>query len=319
MKVIENRFKTPLIEKYLEVYKEFDENNFWEECVEIHNEDIDNLIKGKIKPQDVGIKTEAIEELLLYKTGVTVHIEDVNLIKVLMKSKFDSMLADVKIPFPVIEFAFPINISLFDDYEISSVVLYDRSNINMSAIGFDDDLSDDTDVIIKASVQKIGEHEFNPIRWIYNKNLDIETNSHNISSEDNLTDKIMIPHFRLIMALLLYCQYHQDQRALMPLQKNNNKAFSTKRKIKENDKKRKHKKIVNLLPDMEKKAKSEHQGGTHSSPTPHQRGYVWRTLRHSKFKRNPDGSCKVIMIKPCIVGLKSQNSSIKSDRKLFSR
>jgi len=85
--------------------------------------------------------------------------------------------------------------------------------------------------------------------------------------------------------------------------------------LRKRDKKKRHMKIINLL-NEDPKYSHQNIKGSHNSPIPHWRGYTFRTLRHEKFARNKDGSCKVIMVDPCIVGLKGKNDKSKSQRKM---
>jgi len=57
---------------------------------------------------------------------------------------------------------------------------------------------------------------------------------------------------------------------------------------------------LNSIQEVENK---EHQGGTHASPTPHQRRGCWKTLRHEKFKNHPMYQVENgVYTRPCIVG-----------------
>lgn len=47
-----------------------------------------------------------------------------------------------------------------------------------------------------------------------------------------------------------------------------------------------------------------HAGDSRRSPVPHLRGWVLRTLRHERYKRNEDGSCRTVLVAPTLVGTK---------------
>ena len=340
-------------------------------------------------------------DFVQYTRGVTIHVEDKKLIQILQISKLESVLCDIRLPFPCIELAFPKGIPLgYKDYEVGAITIVDYDVLRPSIVSpenfTEEDDPDETNFLyLNTHVSRIGSHgePEQQIKWTYCKKLTIEQNIKRMKmkcqddSEDNQCDKncedcafvkeqnekidkakekarlkadnknppninrlikklfdrftgllnkkkpqlngkkeyrkkdaweekdeILLRHFVLSMALLLYCQAQQDTRALVPsLHKPPNSNL--KGVMKKKDKRKTHHKIINLLPDMPKFSKTSHGNGTHNSPIPHWRGYVFRTLTHPKYKRNDDGSCKVIMVDPCIVGLK-KNEKVHSNRKI---
>jgi hypothetical protein len=104
---------------------------------------------------------------------------------------------------------------------------------------------------------------------------------------------------KIVFGLCLYLQTQEGNKAMLPCAnapKRQNVTPAEGRLLK----KRSHYTIRDMITHTFREA-AEHQGGTHMSPRTHWRKLHMRSLRDDRFKRNPDGSVRVIWIRPAII------------------
>lgn len=250
--------------------------------------------------------------------GVVIHIEDEELVKMLLRTKMDALMGDVTFPFPICEFAFPEGIPLgVGDYQVSGALICDFKRFNLAddwkSIGdlsFIKHPSEGFSCMtrLKGMNNKLDEQGLSWIRFSPDQPLSKVPLKGQVSAVDS---KAMHKMVYLIFALGLYLQTEEGQQALLPRIHHKGRADMAK-SLKKMHNKRKHVTIRNLL--SEKFSSSIDKGGSHASPQTHWRKMHLRTLRDEKFKRNPDGSIRAVWVKASIVNPSEEET--RTERKV---
>jgi hypothetical protein len=131
--------------------------------------------------------------------------------------------------------------------------------------------------------------------WAY---LEESFGSHSNTKEENAAALYMI---KLTIKALLYVQAVKAE-GLEPRDKRKKKRKKSKDR---EDPPRNYlvKPTNDLMRAMTLRENSD-QEGDRRSPAPHMRGWVLRTLRHERSKREEDGSCKTVLVPPALIGAK---------------
>lgn len=269
--------------------------------------------------------------------GVTVIVEDTHLVEALIRTKIDAIAGDVRVPFPIVEFVFPSGIKFRSGEEINGVILIDLEQFDVEKEWYKED----------ANIKRLDPRgrplaHYAVISRIRTKDIEGDVVVHRFSKDQILyehkTDymdedkKEYIQRMaQLVMALCLYVQCCQDRNKVMqPLKSSKPKIQGLPSKIASKVKKHKHFCIIDLLGiGREYKAiytdKDTVKGDVYpmdgittdrASPHPHWRTWTLRSLRHKRYQRNPDGSMRVTLVRPCLVGVRDKGSPVLGKRKI---
>ena len=262
-------------------------------------------------------------EIMNHVDGVTVHVRDRDLVEALLRTDVEAVIADVKLPFPVMEICFPENIDIGNGLQVSSVLLADCMAANY------------TKFFVDTGVQCIAPEHPELLKKIVcvcrTKNTDGTCGDEVLINQLRLDNFVKNPdrsigvndmesfcietHCKLVMALMLYLQGVDSRKALLPIAHERQMSHGMNPPVARSDKKRQHFVIIDLV----KPSKSSHQyastGLHHASPVIHWRKGHMRTLAHEKYSRNPDGSIKSVWIRPVKVMAKHDEPT-RGERKV---
>jgi len=246
-------------------------------------------------------------EAIAYFKGVTIIVEDRELVKAMLRTEIDALIKDVKIPFPICEFVFPSGIPLgAGDYDVSGSLLCDLSyNIKKEcgdeykALYFDSEDGAARYQFMTRLFSASRGDDRQGVSWLrFSSDIPLENVPLRVpvAEVDSFGLRQMA---RLVFGLCLYLQTEEGTKALMPRMKNDRRQGVCAASAKCLKKHRSYK-IEDLISPKLRYEKHS-RGGHHNSPKAHWRKLHMRSLRHEKFKRNEDGSVKVIWVRPSLI------------------
>ncbi|MFA5313843.1 MAG: hypothetical protein WC375_11125, partial [Methanomassiliicoccales archaeon] len=270
--------------------------------------------------------TILIFEALSLFYGVLINVEDPNFVRALLRTKIDAITGDVRLPFPIMEFSFPNGIDMGDGLEVSSALVLDMEHFDIrKEFGKYNIVVDQAN----SSGERPKAHIAVLSRMRSISGDDVDVCIHRFCKSDILGDYgeylpakhslFIKKEATLIMSLLLYLQCFENNQALQHMDFCPRMAPGIPAVMAKLGKRHESYYIRDLLNmgSFCEQDKSNH-GGSHASPTPHRRTWALRSLRHEKYKRNADGSIRVILVKPCIVGVKDGEDHVRGERTLKS-
>lgn len=265
------------------------------------------------------------EASALYR-AVEIYVNDVDLIECMLRTDIEAIMGDVRLPFPICEFVFPEGIPLgYLDYELSGCLIADSKNFNIysdwrkqfeqRAIIKPDGMAGEADTIFFSRLIRKGVRDGDGVSWLrfnHTSTLDGLPTDAPVPAEDSQANKILV---RLVFGLCLYMQTEEGRKALTPLQpcRRNNKFIgpSTVKVLGARSKYKLRDMITHGLREP-----GDDLGGSHAGPRAHWRKLHMRSLRHEKYKRNENGSIRVIWVRPALINAAQDEQLIGASRRL---
>lgn len=260
-----------------------------------------------------------MEAMNLYY-GVMIHVEDANLLEALVRAKVDAVVGDVRLPFPCMEISMPSGISLYEDYEVNGAVVMDMRYFNIQRelakenirIGTVDSGGRPTaDIGVLSRMKKKGTEDVDVC--IHRFCRDQPLRGHFGEYLNETYQNFIYRQAELMMALMLYFQCYQDNREVLREVHHRPRFTGMPAAMAQIAKRRRSYHVQDML-GLSKEYERISAGGSHASPRPHWRTWTLRSLRHERFKRNPDGSVRVILVAPHMVGVKSHEDEVRGER-----
>lgn len=260
---------------------------------------------------------QLVWEATAFFRSTVIHVTDENLIECLMDADIDAVMSDVHLPFPICEFVFPSTDLGIKDYVTSGSLIADESMFSAKKFWKFDWLPEKKEgrrlLHFTRLLTSDGVTDSQGVSWLRfdpSCHLDeLPKPKIKWAEHDGVACKKLA---RLCMSLCLYLQTKEGESALIetPHKKREGIASNVARHYK----KKQSFKIRNLItPALEYTSGS--RTGTHASPKAHWRKFHMRSLRDKRYKRNPDGSVRVIFVKPALIGA-SDDEAIKSERRI---
>lgn len=258
--------------------------------------------------------------------GVVIHVEDKALVEALIRTKVDAVVGDVRLPFPIMEFTFPEGIKFGGEYELNGALMVDLDQFGvqkeLNRRGLDIGKVDArgrplANIAVLSRVRKNGAEDEDVCIHRFCHDMVIMEGDETYLPKD---EAAYIQHIAVfLLSLLLYVQcYEKKEEVLQPRENSIRMPHGVPANMASLARKRKSYQIHDLLGMGRAYVQEEHTngGGTHASPKPHWRTWTLRSLRHEKFKRKADGSIRIIMVKPCMVGVKDEDDHVRGERKI---
>jgi hypothetical protein len=255
--------------------------------------------------------------------GAVIHVRDSSLVEALLRTDVDAMVGDMRMPFPIVELAFPNGIRLDDRYEVSGCLMVDMEAVNIKrefgdSLNYIEErglLSDKkARYIIMSALRFVGSGE--PADEVLLKFGPEEPIDDMPSSPDMRPDEssAISRLAKLACSLFLYLQSVDRNRAMQPLQYAREMGHRLPAAMARMEKRRPRYAIRDIL--TKPRSKSAEHGGHHASPEVHWRKGHMRVLRDERFARNEDGSVKSIWIRPCLISAGDDEQKVTAERQL---
>ena len=247
--------------------------------------------------------------------GVTIHVEDENLARAILRTRLDAFVKDVRLPYPCMEITCPAGISLPDinGYELSGCIVFSMKDLDISAItkrnGWNIDLRSQgggrkSDIVVLSRPIKDGKPGNGVCMHGFSTDdiLAHDDESPALMEEDE--KKAILAQARFAMGLMLYLQSLKDRQARaralqdIPPPRRDGLPGSLMGALK----KAKHLRVVDITAPARSEGGTGHNVTGRASPAQHWRAGTMRALRDDRFHRNDDGSVKIIWVRPCQVG-----------------
>jgi len=262
-----------------------------------------------------------LSEILALFNGAIIHIEDTDLVEALLRTDIDANIGDVKLPFPIMEFAYPGGIRATDRYQVSGTLVVDMRTIDYQKEFESVEFIKTSDqagrvpadiAIITRFCHLDGKLEMgnNVIKVMASDPLATIESPPDMPAEER---EGLAVHARLVMAILLYLQSVERQKALQPVERRGD-CFGMPAVMHKVDKKRPNYRVIDIATKAVHMA-SVPGGGHHSSPETHWRKGHIRALRDERYKRNLDGSVKTVWIRPSKINAEKDDMAV-AERKL---
>jgi len=265
-------------------------------------------------------------DVIALHKGVVVHVRDTRLVEALMRTDVDAAVGDMKMPFPIVELAFPSGLSLDGVHEVTGCLMVDMDEIkmerefkSMNAESVDECMllsNKKAKYIIMSAIKKMGDDtpadeillKFGPDEMIDNLPM---------SPDMSDVEKVAISKLaKLACSLFLYLQGVERDKTMLPIQYSKEMTHGMPANLARLDKKRGRYVIRDILPSPHRLAANH--GGHHASPDIHWRRGHMRVLRDERFKRNPDNSIKSVWVRPCLVAT-GEDEEVTAERVLECR
>ena len=250
--------------------------------------------------------------------GVELRVDDIALVEALLRSDVEAIIGDMRLPFPVCEFVFPAGIDVpGTGRQVSAVIIFDNRLFDVDAYWADydasifDSVSPPDYTALTCRPEGVAAISFNCDEPISTDTM--HTAGKEIDSADVKYSKAMI---YLCVALCLYLQTKEGQKALeaKPATAERVHRSGVPSAVSATLKRRKSYKVLDLIPDKYYKADNAHPGNTaNGGKRTHWRRLHMRSLRDERYRRNNDGSVRVIWVRPTRVGVGA--SSVKQIRR----
>lgn len=242
--------------------------------------------------------------LSIYK-GVVLHVRDRGLVEALLRTDIDAMVADIRMPFPIVEIVYPSGIMLGDRYQISGTLMVDTSTVNFqkefpwvkveqinrsgTRAGF---------TMVVNLLSRDGHPDIGQNVMMFGPPLAISEIPCS-PDLDAVERKAVETHARLACALFLYLQGVERSRALRRIEHNKEMSRGMVAMAARLDRNLPRYELLDVVSKSQSDGISH--GGHHASPDGHWRRGHMRVLRDNRFLRNEDGSMKSIWVRPCLV------------------
>lgn len=260
------------------------------------------LLESGADPQDAD---ELLAEYLFIKTNRKTWLIDDEMVSLLRETPIDENLEGVFFPYDVIGFSFQNNCYVGEFPFRNALMFMPRCQLTYDI--FSKDIASGSDVMRGRYKDKMffianagddGEGNYSHgarlcVKW---RNLRLLSKRNLISDMDGMS-RPEIDAFRemlkiCVSAMLYYAarpELIQDIGVTIQARKSDFRSPRGQYSILK-------------MPEY-KVATSENASSQGSGRVvrPHYRGWVLRTLRHERYKRNPDGSIKVVLVPPCAI------------------
>lgn len=251
---------------------------------------------------------------------VVIRVEDAGLVRALAGAEIDAAIEDVRAPYPITEWQFPQGIEVSPGYELTACLLFDQDRFDWAKFWGEDAarrfmLTTDRKqaYCFLTRLRKKGVDDEAGCSWIRFDAKDhplstLQPTQHMEPDED----ATLKASCRTVLALCLYLQMEECQ---------NGRGLSVTLPVRRQGvcpdvgrllKKRPYRTIRNLLPPELTIHTGEHRTVTgRASPSPHWRKLHLRTLRSDRFRRNADGSVRVVWVKPALIKSDAATGTVK--------
>lgn len=260
----------------------------------------DEAIISGITSTHTGIMCDT---LAMYR-GVVLHVRDRNLVEALLRTDIDAMVADVRMPFPIVEIVYPSGIMMGERHQVSGTLMVDTNAVDFRKefpwirienigsgpkAGF---------IMVANLLSADGRPDAGQNVMRFGPPLAISEIPH--SPDLNAVERTAVEaHARLACALFLYLQGVEKSLALRRIDHRKEMSHGMVAMAARLDKKLPRYELVDVL--SKSAGRSVMHGGHHASPDGHWRRGHMRVLRDARFVRNHDGSVKSIWVRPCLV------------------
>jgi len=256
----------------------------------------------------VNAGTQMIWEATALFRGVSVQVEDRNLVEAMVRTDIDALMGDVQLPFPICEFMFPPGIPIgVDDFTMPGVLLCDLSfNLTREWSAFGplwvqrlESRSCGYQMMTRLTRSAGVPADRDGVSWI---RFDTDTPLDDLPTRTVLVDPresvALRKVVRIVFGLCLYLQTQEGRSAIEPREptRRRNLCAATARALR----RRPSVGVKDLITHKFSGTGGGH-GGHHGSPAMHWRRLHMRSLRSEKYKRNEDGSIRVIWVKPALI------------------
>jgi hypothetical protein len=260
------------------------------------------------------------------RKGAVIHIRDASLVEALLRTDVDAVVGDMRMPFPIVELAFPSGLRLDDEHGVSGCLMVD-----MDAVSIRKEFGDSVNYmetpgllsnkkakyIIMSKLRGVGGNQYDEVllKFGVDEPIDNMPKSPDIGpGESEAISRLA----KLACSLFLYLQGVDRNRAMQPLQYAREMGHGLPARIARFERKRPRYTILDIV--SKPHGMSVVHGGHHASPDVHWRKGHMRVLRDDRFKRNDDGSVKSIWIRPCIVSATDdENERVVAERQVRER
>jgi len=249
-------------------------------------------------------------EAMALDDSVVIHVPDRQLVEDLMDTDIDALVADVHMPYPVMEITVPAGISISGtEYELSSMMVFDLDVCIPEK--YRGELTRQVDVCFNLR-RRNDTRPISQMMWVEARWKKDQTVKENLAGEIQASRtpdvsmqgeiKTTNTHTNFVFALMLYFQTVETQNAVMErLQAVHGQWPGFNRGRREQDSRRRHFKVIDITAPK-KLAGHDLSSAPHTSPCGHRRRSHLRVLAHAKYKRNPNGSLKSVWVRSTWVG-----------------
>jgi len=251
---------------------------------------------GRVKLMNLGLQAEC------FFNAVAIHVDSNELIDALLRTDYKGELGDIHVPFPMIEFCFPDGISVqMSEEELRPFLLIHPAGTEIGAGLIAHGWGDEDDLILV--FQDIKNHRECSVDLRLSQSL--QENISRITCD--LVSRKTIPQqvglfqtiAKLAFALLLYIQAMEEKALSEPATPVKTRGGS--RRTRDRRKKRRQLKITPLIPKRKSRSRAKSSSSKKWAQRRHWRKGSWRMLNAPRYKRNSDGSPRVIWVPPYMV------------------
>lgn len=245
-----------------------------------------------------------IEDVL---NGVSLHVRDAELIEALLRTDIDAVAGDVRLPFPVMNICVPRGIDMGMGFQVSGMVLIDYRAANLrqkysNMLQFEPPANGAVPAAFLCLVRPMtidGKKGESVLIKKFDETIDLNIGD-TPPDLSNADVAVLDRQTRLAMALMLYLQSVETDKALAPIPYVKWMGDGLPAGVAKQQSKKRHYSVIDII--AAKRSSSPDHGGSHASPETHWRRGHMRVLKDEKFKRKPDGSLRSIWIRPTKVG-----------------
>jgi len=312
---------TKIVGNHLKFFHSPGNASYWDEYLNVKGIS-DPAIRQITMEEGIANSTLVLlsETLALFQ-GVVIHVEDAELVEALLRTDLDAKIGDVKIPFPIVEFAYPAGIRATDAYQASGTIVVDFRQVNFAQEFKSMIIQGKADPENKADIAVISKFRGVDGRFGLSSHVTRISVSEPLAAVtvapdiDAVEREGMRIHLRLAMAVLMYLQSVERQNALRPLQERVDiqGLIAPLARI---EKRRPRYRVIDVTVKTVPRA-SVPQEGHHASPEAHWRRGHMRALRDERFKRDDGGGIRVIWVRPTKINAE-KGEDVTAERKLHS-
>jgi hypothetical protein len=292
---------------------------YWREYFESRNMSDPAAIEATMTEGIANTTLVLLSEILALFQGAVVHVEDAELVEALLRTELDANVGDVRVPFPIVELAYPSGIAATESYQVSGTIIIDLRQVNLvkefkflSPQGRSDPENKADIAVITKFKNADGTLGFSShvTRVKASDPLSIGSVAPDINLSEEEGMKI---HTRLAMAVLMYLQSVEQKKALQPMTGRSD-CQGLIAPLARIEKKRQSYRVIDIA------AKATHRvsvpgGGHHASPDAHWRKGHMRALRDERFKRDKNDMIRIIWIRPTKINA-DKDGDVTAERKL---